>query len=66
MLKSEATNVDPKVKACLATIEAEFKQLKPTGKVELRIREYLTKNPTTTIKAEDNKKQKVEKEIESR
>lgn len=58
MSKSEATNVDTKIKACLATLEAEFKQLKYVGKAELKIREYLAKNPVTTIKAEDNNKQK--------
>ena len=58
MSKSEATNVDTKIKACLATLEAEFKQLKYVGKAELKIREYLAKNPVTTINAEDNNKQK--------
>ena len=58
MSKSETTNVDTKIKACLATLEAEFKQLKYVGKAEFEIREYLAKNPVTTIKAEDNNKQK--------
>lgn len=58
MSKSEATNVDTKIKACLAALEAEFKQLKYVGKAELKIREYLAKNPVTTIEVEDNNKQK--------
>ena len=42
MSKSETTNVDTKIKACLATLEAEFKQLKYVGKAEFEIRgEYI-------------------------
>lgn len=59
MSKSETTNVDTKIKACLATLEAEFNQLKYVGKAELKIRNYLAKNPVTTIKAEDNKQKTV-------
>lgn len=59
MSKSETTNVDTKIKACLATLEAEFNQLKYVGKAELKIRDYLAKNPVTTIKAEDNKQKTV-------
>lgn len=60
MSKSETTNVDTKIKACLATLEAEFNQLKYVGgKAEIKIREYLDKNPVTTIKAEDNKRKTV-------
>jgi len=59
MSKSETTNVDTKIKACLATLEAEFNQLKYVGKVELKIRDYLAKNLVTTIKAEDNKQKTV-------
>ena len=35
-------------------------KLKYVGKAEFEIREYLAKNPVTTIKAEDNNKQKNE------
>ncbi len=59
MSKSETTNVDTKIKACLATLEAEFNQLKYVGKAELKIRDYLAKNLVTTIKAEDNKQKTV-------
>ncbi len=59
MSKSETTNVDTKIKACLATLEAEFNQLKYVRKVELKIRDYLAKNLVTTIKAEDNKQKTV-------
>ncbi len=59
MSKSETTNVDTKIKACLATLKAKFKQLKYVGKVELKIRDYLAKNLVTTIKAEDNKQKTV-------
>lgn len=60
MSKSETTNVDTKIKACLTTLEAEFEQLKCVGgKAEIKIREYLDKNPVTTIKAEDNKRKTV-------
>lgn len=59
MSKSETTNGDTKIKACLATLEAEFNQLKYVGKVELKIRDYLAKNLVTTIKAEDNKQKTV-------
>lgn len=65
MSKSETTNVDTKIKACLATLEAEFNQLKYVGgKAEIKIREYLDKNPVTTIKAEDNKRKTVTKKVE--
>jgi|GEM_PF-5185837 hypothetical protein len=55
MSKSETTNVDTKIKACLATLEAESKQLNCVGEAEIKIGDHLAKYPVTTIKAEDNK-----------
>lgn len=51
-MKNEATNVDHKFKACLATIEALMKEFNPMQSTELAIRKYLIEHPNTTIKVE--------------
>ncbi|MBQ3145135.1 MAG: hypothetical protein IJB90_00875 [Clostridia bacterium] len=54
-MNSETTNVDPKIKACIATMEAQNKEFNPKRSTELAIREYLAKNPTTKIPLENNR-----------
>ena len=51
-MKNEATNVDHKFKACLATIEAQMKEFNPMQSAELSIRKYLIEHPNTTTKVE--------------
>ena len=52
-MSSEATNVDHKIKVCMATIEAAKKELTPKSSAEISIRKYLKENPTAQIKAGD-------------
>ena len=40
-MSSEATNVDHKIKVCMATIEAAKKELTPKSSAEISIRKYL-------------------------
>ena len=54
MANNETTNVDHKIRACLATVEAEMKEFKPMLSTELAIRDYLKKNSTAIIKVEPN------------
>lgn len=54
MSKNETTNVDHKIRACLATIEAGMKEFKPMLSTELAIREHLKNNSTAIIKVEPN------------
>ena len=60
-MSSEATNVDHKIKVCLATIEAGTKELNPKSSTEISIRKYLKEHPTAQIKAENTTKEMNEK-----
>lgn len=54
MVNNETTNVDHhKIRACLATIKAEMKELNPILSTELPIREYLKGHPSTKIEVKE-------------
>ena len=56
-MNSEATNVDHKIKVCMATIGAGEKELEPKSSAEIAIRQYLKEHPTAQIKAEATTKE---------
>ncbi len=54
-MSNGATNVDHKIKVCMAQIEAGMKELKPISKVEIPIGKYLMEHPTAKLTAEQNR-----------
>ena len=63
-MKNEATNVDHKIKACLATMEAQLKEFKPGLDVEIAIRKYLKENPSIQIPVEGRTIEKEDMELD--